>query len=189
MGAAGEVEVARAIYVGADQCRAAVDAVFGEVFVEFFEMAVPVHRGEHDLAVVEQVGATPKHGVELHLLDEYDPHVRLAGVFLRIVDVDRHQMTVFAILRHIGAALFANLLDVRLPRIDEINVLMRELLQQNTILNAHSASANHRVLHAPISSLVNAFSPSFQADNHKISEIIKPDTGVAICASYERRKS
>ena len=66
-------------------------------------------------------------------------------------------MAVFAILRHIGTALFANLLDVRLPRIDEINVLMGELLQQNTILNAHSAGTDHCVLHAPISSLVSAF--------------------------------
>ena len=147
--ATGEVEVARPVHVGADQRGAAVDAVFGEVCVELFEMPVAVHGGEYDLLVVEQVGATLEHAVELHLLDEYDPHIRLAGVFLRIVHVDRHQVAVFAVLGHVGAALFADLLDVRLPGVDEVDVLVREFLQQHAVLDAHAASANHRILHVP----------------------------------------
>ena len=147
--ATGEVEVARPVHVGADQRGAAVDAVFDEVFVELFEMPVAVHGGEHDLLVVEQVGAALEHAVELHLLQEYDPHIRLAGVFLRIVHVDRHQVAVFAVLGHVGTTLFADLLDVRLPGVDEIDVLVREFLQQHAVLDAHAASANHRILHVP----------------------------------------
>ena len=152
--AAGEVEIAGTVHVGADQRGAAVDAVLGEVFVEFFEVSVAVHRGEHDLSVVEQMRAALEHAVELHLLDEYDPRVRPAGVFLRIVDVDRHEMTVLAILGDVGAALLANLLDVRFPGIDEIDILVGELLQQHAILDAHSTCTNHRVLHIHAPSLL-----------------------------------
>ena len=126
---AGEVEIAGAVHVGTDQCGAAVDAVFGEVFVELFEVSIAVHGGEHNLLLVEQVGATLEHAVKLHLLEEHDPHIWLAGVFLRVVHVNRHEMAVFTILRHVGAALLANLLDVWLPRIDEIDILVREFLQ------------------------------------------------------------
>ena len=97
--------------------------------------------------ILEQVGATLEHAVELHLLEEHDPHVRFAVVFLRVVHVDRHQMAVLTVLGDVGAALFADLLDVRLPSVDEVDVLVRELLQQNTILDTHSACADHRVFH------------------------------------------
>ena len=147
VGATGEVEITRPVHVCADQCRATVDAVLGEVFVELLEMPVAVHRGEHDLMILEQVGATLEHAVELHLLEEHDPHVRFAVVFLRVVHVDRHQMAVLTVLGDVGAALFADLLDVRLPSVDEVDVLVRELLQQNTILDTHSACADHRVFH------------------------------------------
>ena len=149
MRAAGEVEIAWTVYECADQGGAAVDTILGEVFVEFFEMAVAVHSGEHDLAVVEQVGAALEYAVELHLLDEHDPHVGVAGVFLGVVDVDRHQMTVLSVLGDIGAALLANLLDVRSPRVDEVDVLVGELLQQHTVLDAHATRTDHRVLHSP----------------------------------------
>ena len=115
---AGEVEIAGAVHVGTDQCGAAVNAIFGEVFVELFEVSIAVHGGEHNLLLVEQVGAALEYAVKLHLLEEHDPHIWLAGVFLRVVHVNRHEMAVFTILRHVGAALLANLLDVRLPRIN-----------------------------------------------------------------------
>ena len=146
---AGEVEIAGAVHVGTDQCGAAVNAIFGEVFVELFEVSIAVHGGEHNLLFVEQVGAALEYAVKLHLLEEHDPHIWLAGVFLRVVHVNRHEMAVFTILRHVGAALLANLLDVRLPRIDKVDVFMREFLQQHAVLDAHAASANHRILHVP----------------------------------------
>ena len=149
MCSAGEVEIAGAVHVGTDQCGAAVNAVFGEVFVELFEVSIAVHGGEHNLLLVEQVGAALEHAVKLHLLEEHDPHVRLADILLRVVHVDRYEMAVFTILRHVGTALLADLLDIRLPRIDEINILVCEFLQQHTVLDAHAASANHRILHVP----------------------------------------
>ena len=147
MCSAGEVEIAGAVHVGTDQCGAAVNAVFGEVFVELFEVSIAVHGGEHNLLLVEQVGAALEHAVKLHLLEEHDPHVWLADVFLRVVHVDRHKMAVFTILRHVGATLLADLLDIRLPRIDEIDILVREFLQQHTVLDTHSACTDHCVLH------------------------------------------
>ena len=154
MYSAGEVEIAGAVHVGTDQCGAAVNAVCGEVFVELFEVSIAVHGGEHDLLLIEQMGAALEHAVKLHLLEEHDPHVRLAGVFLRIVHVDRHEMAVFTVLRHVGTALLADLLDIRLPCIDEVDVFVREFLQQRTVLDAHSAGTDHCVLHVPRSSLV-----------------------------------
>ena len=79
MYSAGEVEIAGAVHVGTDQCGTAVNAVCGEVFVELFEVSIAVHGGEHDLLLIEQMGAALEHAVKLHLLEEHDPHVRLAG--------------------------------------------------------------------------------------------------------------
>ena len=154
MCSAGEVEIAGAVHVGTDQCGAAVNAVFGEVFVELFEVSIAVHGGEHNLLLVEQVGAALEHAVKLHLLEEHDPHVRLADILLRVVHVDRYEMAVFTILRHVGTALLADLLDIRLPRIDEINILVCEFLQQHTVLDAHSACTDHCVFHTTPLSLV-----------------------------------
>ncbi len=148
MRAAGEVEVARSVHIGANQRSSTVDTILGEVFIELLEVSVAVHRREHYLLVIEQMGAALEDAIELHLLQEHNPHVRLTGVFLRIVDIDRYEVSVVAILGDIGASLFTNLFNVRLPGIDEVNVLVREFLQQHTILDAHSTCTNHCVLHS-----------------------------------------
>lgn len=43
-------------------------------------------------------------------------------------------MAVFTVLRHVGTAQLADLLDIRLPCIDEVDVFVREFLQQHTVL-------------------------------------------------------
>ena len=84
---------------------------------------------------------------ELHLLDEYNPHVRVTVILLRVIDADWHEVTVLLVLRTVGAALFTDFLDIRTPRIDEVDILACEFLEQNAILRAHAAGADDCVFH------------------------------------------
>ena len=147
MCASGEVEITGTVHIRADQRRSAINAMLREVLGELFEMPVAVHRREHHLMLAEmRRGALKKFG-KLMLFDEHDPYVRVSGILLRVVHVDRHQVASLTVLRHIGTTLFANLLDVLGPGVHEIHLLMCEFLQQHAILNAHAACSENRVFH------------------------------------------
>ena len=77
---AHEVDIARAIQNCGDHGGAADDMVIWEVFRDFIDVAHPVHRREGILMRFKQWGAALQDLGQLHLLDENDPHVRIAGV-------------------------------------------------------------------------------------------------------------
>lgn len=148
MGIAREVEVARAVHVRADERCSPVDTVCGEIPVEPLEVPMAVHCGEHGLVAAEQRRTPFEQPRQLMLFDEHDPHIGVAGVFLRVVDVDGHQMAVLAILRNIRAVLGADRLDVLTPAIDEVHIAPSVLLQEHAELYAHATCADYRIPHS-----------------------------------------
>ncbi len=145
---AHEVNFAGAGQHGSDDGGAAKEALRREVLEELLVVAHAVHGREADLVILEQRFAALEKAVELHLLDEDHPAVGVARVLLGVVDVDGLEVAVLVVARHVDAALLANLLDVGLPGVDEVDLLARVLLEVDAVAQAHGPRADDRILHA-----------------------------------------
>ena len=91
----------------------------------------------------KQWGAALQDLGQLHLLDENDPHVRIAGVVFWEGNIDWDHVLVFVVTRYPSAFLFLYCVDAGFPSVDEVDWVASAFLNQDPIAKAHGACADY----------------------------------------------